>query len=70
VVSGLKKVPDGLLAIYFQKDSPGEGEGSQLAARLRQTHLHGHEAVLTEILAAVRPAALRRHLETAGSGEG
>ena len=40
--SGMKPDADGGLTIFVQKDSPGAGQGKQLAARAGRTVLHDH----------------------------
>ena len=61
----MKKNADGSLTIYIQKDSPGDGQGIQLAAGPERPDLSGHAALLAKERAAVDPAAGRGHVETA-----
>ena len=53
----MKKNPDGSLTIYIQKDSPGRGQGSQLAAGSERPDLHGHAPLLAEGNAAINSAS-------------
>ena len=66
----MKKNADGSLTIYIQNKSPGQGQGSQLAAGAGRPDLHGHAPLLAEGDAAVDPAGRRRHLAAAGRCEG
>ena len=44
----LKKNADGSLTIYMQKDSPGRGQGIELAAGSGRADLRGDAALLAE----------------------
>jgi hypothetical protein len=48
MLPGMKKNADGSLTLYIQKDSPGQGQGSQLAAGAGRPHLPGDAPVLAE----------------------
>ena len=65
MLPSMKKNADGSLTIYIQKESPGHGQGIQLAARAGRPDLPGHAPLLAEDGAAVDPAAGGRHVETA-----
>ena len=64
----MKKNADGSLTLYIQKDSPGRGQGRQLAPRPERHDLPGDAALLAEGDAAFHPAGRRRHVETASRG--
>jgi hypothetical protein len=70
MLSGMKKNADRSLTLYIQKDSPGKGQGSQLAAGAGRPDLHGDAPVLAQDRGAVDPAAWRGQLAAAGSGAG
>ena len=66
----MKKNADGSLTLYIQKDSPGQGQGNQLAACAERPDLSGHAPLLAEDGTAFHSSSRRRHLEAAGPREG
>ena len=48
MLPNMKKNADGSLTLYIQKDSPGRGQGIQLAARAQRPDLPGHAPLLAE----------------------
>ena len=65
----MKKNADGSLTLYIQKDSPGQGQGSQLAARAGRPDLLVMRLYWPKT-AAFDPAARRRNVEAAGNRQG
>jgi hypothetical protein len=70
MLPGMKKNADGSVTLYIQKDSPGRGQGKQLAPRSERPHLPRHAPLLAEGNAAFHPSARRRNLEATGHCEG
>ncbi len=66
MLPGMKKNADGSLTLYIQKDSPGQGQGIQLAASAQWPHLSGHAPLLAQGDAAFDLASRRGNLEAAG----
>ena len=66
----MKKNADGSLTLYIQKDSPGAGQGGELAARPGRSDLSGDAPLLAEGHTALDPAGGGGYVAAAGREAG
>ena len=70
MLPAMKKIRDGSLTLYIQKESPGKTRKPNWLPAPNGTDLPGDAPVLAEGHAAVDPAAGRRNVEAAGNRRG